>query len=238
MKFGVSHRWDLPVGEARGLQEELADKVVTEPGFDLKGMGSVAGVDASYRNGMARAAIVVLSWPALEPLDWAVAETPVHFPYVPGLLAFREGPSVMEAMEALRVWPDLFVFDAQGLAHPRRLGLASHLGVILDMPTIGCAKSRLTGQHGELGNEKGAWVPLVDEGVTIGAAVRTRTGTRPMYVSIGHKVDLATAINVVLQCSPRYRLPETTRYAHRLASGSEVVTGLHRAPTQGRQHGV
>jgi deoxyribonuclease V len=159
---------------------------------------------------------------------------PVTFPYVPGLLAFREGPSVLAALEKLSIWPDLFIFDAQGLAHPRRLGLACHMGVILDWPSIGCAKSRLIGRHEEPGDEVGDWVPLLDGDQVIGAVVRSRTRVKPLYVSVGHRVDLTTAIDLVLLCSKGYRLPETTRYAHKVASGADLA--LHR-PDHGQSGG-
>jgi deoxyribonuclease V len=186
-------------------------------------VNTVAGVDVGFpARDIARAAVVVLGFPELKPLDCAIAEVPVEFPYIPGLLAFREVPAVLAAVEKLRVTPDLFIFDAQGLAHPRRLGLASHAGLLLDWPSVGCAKSRLTGASVEPGPERGSKSPLIDGRECIGAVVRTRTGVRPVYVSIGHMVDLDTAVRYVLDCAPRYRLPETTRYAHRLAGGAEI----------------
>lgn len=223
MEQAFSHRWDLPVKEAKALQAQLAERVVTETAFDAASVETVAGVDVSFRGDQARAAVVVLSLPDLNPVDFALSEEAVAFPYVPGLLAFREGPSVIGALEKLRVWPDLCIFDAHGLAHPRRLGLASHLGVILDTPSIGCAKSRLTGVHDEPGNAVGQWVPLRDADQTIGAVLRTRAGVKPLYVSIGHKVDLSASMDLVLRCTRGYRLPETTRYAHRVAGGSALV---------------
>jgi deoxyribonuclease V len=181
-----------------------------------------AGVDVGLRGDVARAAVVVLSFPDLAPVDYALGEAPVTFPYVPGLLTFREGPSVLAALERLATWPDLFVFDGHGVAHPRRIGLAAHMGVLLDEPSIGCAKSRLTGRHDEPGQAVGDWTPLTDKGETIGAVVRSRAGVKPLYVSTGHRVDLPTAIDLVLRCTRRYRLPETTRYAHKLAGGAEL----------------
>jgi deoxyribonuclease V len=143
---------------------------------------------------------------------------PTAFPYVPGLLSFRELPAVLAAIEQLRILPDLYLCDGQGLAHPRRFGLACHLGVLLDAPTIGVAKTRLIGTHAPPPAEKGGWTPLEDGGEVIGAVLRTRSGVKPVYVSIGHRVSLATSVRLTLACTSRYRLPETIRQAHRLAS--------------------
>jgi deoxyribonuclease V len=215
------HPWNVTTDQAIAIQNELRRHVVTEN--RLGPVNTIAGVDVGFPGRQtARAAVVVLRFPELKPLDYAVAQVPVTFPYVPGLLSFREMPAVLTAVEKLRVWPDLFIFDAHGLAHMRRLGLASHAGLLLDWPSIGCAKSRLTGEHAEPGAERGDWVPLMDADECIGAVVRTRTGVRPVYVSVGHKVDLATAVRYVLDCAPKYRLPETTRYAHRVAGGEEI----------------
>lgn len=218
MKLAISHRWDLSVDEARALQPKLAEKVIAQTTFDLAAVETVAGVDVGFRHDVAHAAVVVLSYPDLKPVDKAVGREPVTFPYVPGLLTFREGPSVLHALEQLTTWPDLLIFDGQGVAHPRRIGLAAHIGVILDHPSIGCAKSRLTGTYDEPGVDAGDWTPLTDQGETIGAVVRTRAKVKPVFVSTGHRVELATAIDVVLKCTRRYRLPETTRLAHKLAS--------------------
>lgn len=184
-------------------------------------MRRVAGVDVGFPGGrgITRAAVAVLDFPDLTPRDQAVAHCPTRFPYIPGLLSFREVPAVLEALQNLRVLPDLILCDGQGIAHPRRFGIACHLGVLLNMPTIGVAKSRLIGRHDELPPEKGAWVPLQDGEECIGAVLRTRSNVSPLYISIGHRVSLPTAIDYVLRCTTRYRLPETTRAAHRLASG-------------------
>jgi deoxyribonuclease V len=219
MKLAISHPWDLSAREAIALQKELAKEVLVETTFDPAQIRTVAGVDVGLKGDLARAAVVVLDATSLEPVDWAVATTGIPFPYVPGLLTFREGPSVLTALEKLTTWPDLLVFDGHGRAHPRRIGLASHMGVVLDLPSIGCAKSRLTGEHQEPGEEVGDWAPLRDGEEVIGAVLRTRAGVRPVFVSTGHRVDLATAIAFVLSCTKGYRLPETTRYAHRLAGG-------------------
>ena len=225
MKLAVSHPWDLSVSEARALQPQLAEKVIANTTLEPGAIQTVAGVDVGFRKDVAQAAVVVLSFPELEPLDYALGEAQVTFPYVPGLLTFREGPSVLHALEKLATWPDVFIFDGHGLAHPCRIGLAAHMGVILDHSSIGCAKSRLIGTHDEPGEAVGAWVPLLDQGEIIGAVVRSRTKVKPLYVSIGHRVDLATAVDLVLRCTRGYRLPETTRYAHKIASGVELQIG-------------
>lgn len=219
MRAAISHPWDLSTTEAIELQKELAHKVVAQTTFDRAEVGTVAGVDVGLKGGLARAAVVVLDAASLEPVEWAVATAEIPFPYVPGLLTFREGPGVLAALEKLTTRPDVLLFDGHGRAHPRRIGLASHLGVILDQPTVGCAKSRLTGQYDEPGEEAGEWSPLRDGDEVIGAVLRTRTGVRPVFVSTGHRVDLPTAIDLVLSCTQGYRLPETTRYAHALAGG-------------------
>lgn len=224
MKLAISHSWDLSTKEAIALQEQLAKEVIVETTFDPDQIETVAGVDVGLEGGLARAAVVVLDFASLKPVDWAVAKLEIGFPYVPGLLTFREGPSVLAALRKLDTWPDLFVFDGQGRAHPRQIGLASHMGVILDQASIGCAKSRLTGEYEEPGNRVGDWSPLRDGDNVIGAVLRTRAGVRPVFVSIGHRVDLPTAIDLVLGCTKGYRLPETTRYAHRVASGRKLET--------------
>ena len=212
----VGHAWDLPPREAIALQRELAQRVIRDD--DLGDVKLVAGVDVGFKDGQARAAVAVLSFPELELVDQAAAGSPVTFPYVPGLLSFREIPPVLEALNRIHLRPDLLLCDGQGIAHPRRCGFASHLGLVTGIPSIGVAKSRLVGEHGPVLGERGCWVPLLHRGETIGAVLRTRSGVAPLFVSIGHRVSLPTAIWYVLACSPRYRLPETTRWAHRLAS--------------------
>jgi deoxyribonuclease V len=216
-----AHGWNVDPSGAADIQRELRPQLITEN--RLGTVNLVAGVDVGFPNrDIARAAVVILRFPELVPVDCAVAEEPVQFPYIPGLLAFREVPVVLAAVKKLQHLPDLFIFDAHGLAHPRRLGLASHAGLLLDTPSIGCAKSRLVGQHVELGVNRGDRSPLMDEGKQIGVVLRTRARVKPVYVSIGHKVDLETAVQYVLDCAPKYRLPETTRYAHRVAGGQEL----------------
>jgi deoxyribonuclease V len=219
----MEHGWDVSPQEAVDVQRRLAGLVERHP--RLGQVRRVAGVDVSIRDDMARAAVVVLSISALQLLDYAVAERTVAFPYVPGLLAFREGPVVMEALERVGNEPDLLIFDGHGLAHPRRLGIACHIGVLADIPAIGCAKSRLCGQHDEPGPEPGDYALLVDKGEVVGAALRTRVGANPVYVSIGHRVDLATSLEYVRACTRGYRLPEATRWAHRVAGGETPPSG-------------
>ncbi|MFQ5973769.1 MAG: deoxyribonuclease V, partial [Alphaproteobacteria bacterium] len=170
-----------------------------------------------YAHGFAFAAVVVLRLDGLELLESVVVARPVRFPYVPGLLSFREAPVIMEALERTSIKPDLVLVDGHGLAHPRRFGLACHVGVLADVPAIGVAKSRLVGGFGEPGSGRGAWSPLVDRGTVVGAVVRTRRATRPVFVSVGHRVGLETAVRYVGLCAPRYRLPEPIRHADRLS---------------------
>jgi len=212
------HAWRVSPHEARALQEQLRHRVILEDHLDDK-VRRVAGVDVGFeQRTLARAAVAVLELPSLQLLEHSVARMPVEFPYIPGLLSFRELPAVLAAMQDLRQPPDVVLCDGQGYAHPRRFGIACHLGVLMDLPTIGVAKQRLLGTHAPVGEERGAWSPLWDRGERIGAVLRTRPGTHPLYVSPGHRVSLATAIELVLACLSRYRLPETTRHAHRLAS--------------------
>ncbi len=203
--------------QAAQLQAALRDRVVAED--RLPPLRRVAGVDVSFQRatGLGRAAVAVLSYPDLQLLESAVAELPVAFPYVPGLLAFREMPALLHAWVKLKATPDLVLCDGHGLAHPRRFGLACHLGVALEVPCIGVAKRVLVGTHPPLGPARGAWQPLQDGPATIGVALRTRSGVSPVYVSVGHRVSLATARRLTLQLAPKFRLPEPIRAAHRLA---------------------
>jgi deoxyribonuclease V len=185
----------------------------------------VAGVDMAINenNGMARAAVVLLTYPALQIVEQHIYEEPVRMPYVPGLLSFREAPCVLGAFSRLRQLPDLVLVDGVGIAHPRRIGIASHLGLWLDLPTIGCAKSILIGSYDKnaLSEEAGSWVPLLYRKEVIGAAVRTRTRVNPMFISLGHRISLETSIRYVLACSRGYRLPEPTRQADKLSKNNE-----------------
>jgi deoxyribonuclease V len=213
------HDWDLSPAEAVALQRDLAPRV--ERADRIGAVRRVAGVDVGFEAGgrITRAAVAVLDYPSLALAETAIARVPTRFPYVPGLLSFREAPAVLAAFERLRGDVDLILYDGQGIAHPRRCGIASHVGLALDCPSIGVAKSRLVGEHRPPAARRGAWAPLRDAGETIGAVLRTRAGVKPVYVSIGHRVSLETAVRWTLACCMRYRLPETTRHAHRLASG-------------------
>lgn len=209
--------WPRSAGEAIALQQRLSGEIVRADRFAPP--ATVAGIDVAYgrRGGPAHAAAVLFDLATLRPLEQAEATLAPEFPYVPGLLSFREGPAAVAAIRALRRRPDLLMCDGQGIAHPRRIGIASHLGLILDLPAIGVAKSRLIGTHAEPGPNRGDWTPLVDAGERIGAVVRTRARVRPVFVSIGHRVSLETAIALVLACTRGFRLPEPIRAADRLS---------------------
>lgn len=209
------HPWDVTPSEAVALQRALAEHVRFEP--LPPAIGTVAGVDVSVREDRVRAALVVLALADLEVVDQATWEGPVAFPYVPGLLSFREMPAVLPALEQLTTEPDVFLLDAQGYAHPRRFGLACHLGVLLDKPAIGVAKSRLVGHYDEPGPEKGKRSPLVHRDETIGSVVRTRANVKPVFVSVGHRATLEDAIGLTLRLATRYKLPMPTHLAHRLS---------------------
>ena len=200
---------------ARLMQKQLAPCVVRS--YQAGSIRTVAGIDVAVRTNTLWAAVVVLSLPELKVVDQATASATLAFPYIPGLLSFREGPVIVRAYLNLAVEPDLLIFDGQGIAHPRRLGIASHLGVLLDKPSIGCAKSRLCGQYSDPGPIKGDQAALIDNNEIIGAVLRTRNHVKPVFVSIGHRLDLEACITYVLACCVKFRLPETTRQAHRLA---------------------
>ena len=213
------HPWPTVPAEAIALQKELRDLVIAAD--DLGEVSTVAGLDVGPQTnaGMLRGAVAALSFPDLRTADQAVAYRAPPLPYVPGLLSFREVPALLAALQKLCVLPELLLCDGQGLAHPRRFGIACHLGVLTGIPSIGVAKSLLVGEHAPVPAKRGAWRPLLHKGEVVGAALRTRMGRAPVYVSIGHRVSLETAIHYTLACAPRYRLPETTRAAYRLASG-------------------
>ena len=227
MRVRDLHRWDVTPAEARAIQAELAPRLVLEDAASLGAIRLVAGIDNSYagrgRDTTAHAAVVVLTFPDLKVVETAVASVPIAFPYVPGLLSFREAPAVLAACAEIRSEPDLLLFDGQGYAHPRRFGLASHLGLVLDRPSIGCAKSRLIGHFEEPERVFGAHTPLIDHDEVIGAAVRTRPRHAPLFVSPGHAVSIPTAVALALACCRDGGfLPVPTRLAH------EAVTARRR----------
>lgn len=219
--------WPTTAEAAIAQQQQLRQQVETCDRLPAD-IRYVAGVDAGFEAGgsITRAAVVVLEFPTLIPVEEALVRQPTRFPYVPGLLSFREVPAVLEALAQLQLEPDLILCDGQGLAHPRRCGIACHLGLLIDRPTIGVAKSRLVGTHSEVPAAKGSWVPLLDHGDRIGAVLRSRAGVKPLYLSIGHRISLERAIDYVQRCTTRYRLPETTRLADRLASSGKGQSAL------------
>jgi deoxyribonuclease V len=218
MRVNRLHGFDLTPSGARQLQGELASRIEAGPALDLGGVRHVAGADVSTQGDRAYATVVVLEFPSLSPVEVRGFEAALEFPYVPGLLSFREIPSVAGALEKVETPVDAFLLDAQGLAHPRRMGLASHLGLFLDVPTVGCAKSLLVGSYEEPGEEKGSATDLVHRGEVVGRVVRTRSRVSPVFVSVGNRVDLESAVELVVACCTRYRLPETTRRAHDAAN--------------------
>lgn len=222
MRVSCPHRWDVTPEEAIEIQRRLASQVIDEDVVPdlLSSARYAAGVDVHQTaDGKMRAVVCVLNFPSLTVKECVSAEVEVSFPYIPGLLAFREGPAVLKAFEGLNVTPDFILWDAQGRAHQRRLGLASQMGLTLDIPSVGCAKSILYGDWTEPSDEVGAWTPIIDprDGSVIGATLRTKKGVQPVFVSIGHKVSLKTAIELVLRCCAGYRIPEPLRCAHKRA---------------------
>lgn len=213
------HEWTLSPKEAIELQKQLAFEVVTEDKFD-KPIKTVAGIDLGYdaKSDTCRAVVVVLNFPQLDLIESAEVILPIQFPYVPGLLSFRETPAAVKALEKLTITPDIILCDGQGLAHPRLFGIACHIGLIADVPTIGVAKSLLVGKFENLGETRGSRASLIYKNREVGAVLRTKNKVQPVYVSVGHRISLETAIDYVLQCAPKYRLPETTRLADQMAS--------------------
>ena len=213
------HPWPRDPRQAREIQNRLKGLVISQDRLDS--VRYVAGVDVGFEAGgkITRAAVAVLRYPELDLSGQSIARLPTSFPYVPGLLSFREIPAVLAALEQLERQPDLLLCDGQGYAHPRRLGIACHLGLLTGLPAVGVAKTRLIGRHAEVPNRRGGWTPLMDGEERIGAVLRTRAGVKPLFISLGHRISLETAIHYVMTCTTRYRLPETTRWAHRLASG-------------------
>jgi deoxyribonuclease V len=219
------HSWDLTRGEAIEVQKRLRNLVRLQP--LARPVNTIAGADISFNkySDTVYAGIVVLRLSDLQIIESVGVRSVSKFPYIPGLLSFREAPSLLEAWEKLKTKPDVLMLDGQGIAHPRRFGIACHVGVLLDWPTIGCAKSILVGKHGELGLEAGSRTPLIDKGEQVGVALRTKNKVSPVYVSPGHLIDLDSSIDLVLRSITRYRLPETTRQAHLLVNQLRVAGG-------------
>ncbi|MBN1312497.1 MAG: deoxyribonuclease V [Anaerolineae bacterium] len=220
----LSHSWNLTPKDAIALQRELVEQVDTQTPINFETLQLVAGVDVSVKNDVSQSAIVVLSFPDLQIIEAATATMPTTFPYIPGLLGFREGAVILEAYKKLQHQADAYIFDGQGIAHPRRFGIAAHIGLWLDAPTVGCGKTRLCGQYGEVGAEKGSYSVLMHRGEEIGAVLRTRTNVKPVYTSPGHRATLDTARELVLRCATRYRLPEPIRAAHNTAGKRDLAT--------------
>jgi len=211
----MKHPWNITPREAIAIQRRLADRVLRET--SLAAPSTVAGVDVAFGSGRAQAAAVLLDYPGLDLIDQAIATSPLAFPYVPGLLSFREGPAILKALGMLAKMPDLILFDGQGIAHPRRLGIASHIGLLVDRPSIGCAKTRLVGVYQEPGINRGSVSPLHDGDDIIGAVVRTRSKVKPVFVSIGHRIGLEEAVHYTLDCCRGFRLPQPIRMADKLS---------------------
>jgi deoxyribonuclease V len=217
------HSWSLSPAEAMRVQAEMRERLVLT--WDERPVETIGGVDIGLKEDFARAAIVIIRLADLKPIEGVTADVPLVFPYIPGLLSFREGPAVLAAWEKVVHKPDVVIFDGQGIAHPRGMGIAAQMGLWLDRPTIGVAKSKLYGQHEPIGLEKGAQTPLYDRSRPpnlIGAVIRTRERANPLYISPGHLIDVPHAIDLVLRCVTQYRLPEPTRWAHNFAGGKPL----------------
>lgn len=218
MGMRSTHRWNVSLSEARQIQKQLSSEVIIED--CLNTVRYIAGVDVGFKNEQTTtyAAVTILTFPQLQICEYRHAATPTIFPYIPGLLSFRELPAILQALQKVKQQPDLILCDGQGIAHPRRLGIASHLGVITGFATIGVAKKRLVGEYTLPGQEKGNWEHLFYHHEIIGAVLRTRTKVKPLFISPGHKISTTTSVDFVLRCCTKYRLPEPTRLAHKIAS--------------------
>jgi deoxyribonuclease V len=227
LKYRDLHPWEVSIAEAREIQLSLAKRLRVE--WDGRDVGVIAAADVGLpEKDRVLAAVVVLTFPGFEVIEARVKKAECNFPYVPGYLSFREIPSLLGCLEKVRAAYDVLMCDAQGLAHPRRMGLATHLGILLDSPVIGCAKSVLYGKFAEPGKRKGSISHMYGkDGEIVGAAVRTRDGVKPVYVSVGNRIDLATSVDLVLRCSPRYRIPEPLRLAHNLSVGKLDARGRY-----------
>jgi deoxyribonuclease V len=217
MRIEHRHDWNVTPHQAITLQKQLVSEVIYDRPLDLSQIRLVAGVDVSVKENISHAAVVVLTFPGLQVVETVYGQMPTPFPYIPGLLSFREGPVLEEAFLKLQNEPDVFIFDGMGRAHPRRIGIATHMGLWLQKPTIGCGKTHFVGAYVEPPDVRGGYSPLVDHGEVIGAILRTRAGVKPVYISVGHLADLQTSLDLVIQCTGKYRLPEPIRAAHNAA---------------------
>ncbi|MEW5995255.1 MAG: deoxyribonuclease V [Candidatus Zixiibacteriota bacterium] len=232
MKYRNLHPWNVSPKEAMRIQAELRSQVVLERGFGE--IGFIAGADIALDKDTNKgyAGVIVYRFPELIEVERRHAVENLTFPYIPGLLAFREAPVLLKAFAEVKQEPDVIVFDGQGLAHPRRVGIATHMGLLLDKPSIGCAKSRLIGRYEEPGAQAGQYTPLTDSGETIGAVLRTRDNVNPVFISPGHKVDLSSSIEIIMKCVDGYRIPKPTREADHFVG--EVKKGTY-TPDEWRQ---
>ncbi len=217
MQIQHLHDWNVPPDEAVQIQKDYAARVIHDRPLDLDAITQVAGVDVSVKDGLSRAAVVVLTFPDLEVVERVTATQPTPFPYISGLLTYREGPVLEEAFNKLEREPEVFLFDGMGRIHPRRMGIAAHMGLWLARPTIGCGKTHFVGDYAEPGTEKGQFSELTHRGEKLGVVLRTRTNVKPVYISPGHLCDIESALAVVMRCTPKYRLPEPIRQAHNTA---------------------
>lgn len=220
MKIMNLHLWDCKYHEAVSIQNMLREKLILRDKDLHRPIRTIAGADISYAKGsdLFFAAVVLLDFESMAVIEESTCKAQAAFPYIPGLLSFREGPALLSAFSKLRQKPDAVMFDGQGIAHPRGIGLASHIALFLDLPAIGCAKTRLCGTHEEVGNEKGNFAPLLLNNSVCGAVLRTKRKVKPVFVSQGHKISLETAIDITLSCCRSYRLPDPVRKAHLLVN--------------------
>ncbi len=218
MHIDELHSWHLSPKAAVALQRDLAKRLVDNAPLDLQQVRTVAGVDVSVRGGMSRAAVVLMRLPQLTIVETVCAAEETRFPYIPGLLAFREGPVVLAALRQLQIEPDAFLFDGMGQIHPRKMGIAAHLGLWLGRPTIGCGKSHNIGEYQPPADVKGSRSRLTYRGEALGVVLRSRVKVKPVYVSVGHLADIKSAVELTLRCTTRFRLPEPIRAAHKAAA--------------------
>lgn len=217
MKIKHLHNWNLDPKEAIQLQKDLASQIIIDEELDLNNIKTIAGVDVSVKNNVSQAAVVILSFPELETLEIVRAQQATAYPYIPGLLTFREGPVLAEAFSKLQHEPDVFIFDGMGQIHPRKIGIASHMGLWLDKPTIGCGKTHFIGDYSPPDSAKGSYSNLIYKDELLGVVLRTRTNVKPVYISVGHRAELSSAVALIMAVTPKYRLPTPIRLAHNAA---------------------